>query len=294
MKLGHFYQQAILFGRDLDPRGKRRVSSFEDTAILFGDPDTEVRKIMVGIDIDAGELLVADRLRQSEGLDLVVSHHPEGRCWASFYKVMRLQVEMLEAVGLPKGIAQELLNERMQEVERKVLPHNHMRSVDVARLLNLPFMCMHTPADNHASHFINTLLKKEKPRRLGDIVKILNGIAEYQEAAKEQAGPRIIAGNPNRLVGKIFVEMTGGTEGHREIYDKIYKLGVRTLVSMHLSEEHFKKVRDADLNVVIAGHVSSDTLGLNLLLDRIEQEERFEVFNCSGFRRVRRKALNLR
>ena len=90
-------------------------------------------------------------------------------------------------------------------------------------------------------------------------------------------------------MGKIFVEMTGGTEGPREIYDKIYRKGIRTIVCMHLSEEHFKKVKDANLNVVIAGHISSDTLGLNLLLDRIEKEERLEFIDCSGFRRIRRQ-----
>jgi hypothetical protein len=91
-------------------------------------------------------------------------------------------------------------------------------------------------------------------------------------------------------VGKIFLEMTGGTEGSKEVFDKFYKLGIRTLICMHLSEEHFKKVKDANLNVVIAGHISSDTLGLNLLLDRIEQEakEEFQVTACSGFRRVKR------
>ncbi|MFA4984127.1 MAG: NGG1p interacting factor NIF3 [Candidatus Omnitrophota bacterium] len=291
MKLGHFYQKAIEFGKELDPRGKSRVSSFEDTAVLFGSPDAEVKKIMVGIDIDGSELLVADRLRKERGLDLVISHHPQGRASAAFYKVMRLQVEMLEAVGVSRGVAEELLKERMSEVERRVISANHMRTVDIARLLNIPFMCLHTPADNHVSHFLNKLLKKEDPKRLSDIVEILSQIPEYKEAARDNAGPRIICGNPNRPVGKIFVEMTGGTEGHREVYGKLYKLGVRTLVSMHLSEEHFKKVRDADLNVVIAGHISSDTLGLNILLDRLENGIRMEVFNCAGFRRVRRGRL---
>jgi putative NIF3 family GTP cyclohydrolase 1 type 2 len=85
--------------------------------------------------------------------------------------------------------------------------------------------------------------------------------------------------------------MTGGTEGPKDIYDKLYRSGIRTLVSMHLSEEHFKKAKDANLNVVIAGHISSDTLGLNLLLDRIEKKakEEFSVISCSGFRRIRRQ-----
>jgi hypothetical protein len=57
---------------------------------------------------------------------------------------------------------------------------------------------------------------------------------------------------------------------------------------MHLSEEHFKKVKEANLNAVIAGHISSDTLGLNLLLDKIEKIEPFQVTACSGFTRIKR------
>jgi hypothetical protein len=39
---------------------------------------------------------------------------------------------------------------------------------------------------------------------------------------------------------------------------------------------------------VIAGHIASDNLGLNLLLDEVEKREPFEVIECSGFRRVKR------
>lgn len=290
MKLSHLYNQAVKFGIECDPRKKMRISSYADTAILYGRSDTEVKNILVGIDIEVGELLLADKIRQLQGLDLVISHHPEGRAYAAFYEVMRLQIDLLVKVGISRKVAEEFLEERKGEVERKVLPQNHMRTVDAARLLDLPFMCIHTPADNHTAHFIQRLLEREKPKNVQDIMESLKEIPEYKEAIKESAGPRIILGAPSRAVGKVFVEMTGGTEGSKSIFDKLYKVGIRTLVSMHLSEEHFKKVKDANLNVVIAGHISSDNLGLNLLLDKIEKEakEKFEVINCSGFRRIRR------
>lgn len=290
MKLSYLYNQALKFGKDRDPRNKERIGSYEDTAILYGEADTDIKKIMVGIDIDVGELLLADKIRKAEGLDLVISHHPAGKAYAIFYEVMQLQVDMLVRVGLSRSLAQELIDERKFEVERRVLAANHTRPVDAARLLDLPFMCIHTPADNHVSNFIQKLMEEEKPLKLQEAVDILKEVPEYKEAAGLNAGPRIILGNPRRPVGKIFVEMTGGTEGPREVYDKFYKHGVRTLISMHLSEEHFKKVRDTNLNVVIAGHISSDTLGLNLLLDRIEKEskEKLETVDCSGFFRVRR------
>lgn len=286
MKLSRLYNQIIKFGIDRDPRKKTSINSYPDTALLYGNPDTQIKRILVGIDIETGELLLADRIRQQQGLDLVISHHPEGKAWAALYEVMVLQINLLVKVGIPKRVAQELVNERKQEVERKILPNNHMRSVDAARLLDLPFMCVHTPADNHASSFIQRLMDKEKPKRVEDIIDILLDIPEYKDAVKDAFGPRIILGNPRRPAGKIFVEMTGGTEGSKEVFDKLYKVGIRTLIAMHLSEEHFKKVKDTNLNVVIAGHISSDTLGLNLLLDRIEKEEKFQIIGCSGFRRI--------
>jgi len=288
MKLSHLYQRVVKFGAQHDPRKNTRIDSYADTAILYGAPDTQVNKILVGIDIEIGELLLADRIRQEQGLDLVISHHPEGKAHAGFYEVMQLQVDMLARVGILRKLAQELVDERKREVERRVLSSNHMRAVDAARILDMAFMCVHTPADNHASGFIHGLMNKKKPRKVQDIVDMLMDIPEYKEAAKELAGPRIILGNPKRPVGKIFVEMTGGTEGSKYVFDKLYRRGIRTLVSMHLSEEHFKKVKDANLNVVIAGHISSDTLGLNLLLDEIEKEEKLKIIDCSGFRRIRR------
>lgn len=290
MNLSYFYNQVVRFGIQNDPRKKSRVKNFEDTAILYGDPKTKVKKVLAGIDIEVGELLLADKIRSNQGLDLVISHHPEGYAYAQLYKVMSLQIDLLCKAGVAKEIAQELLEERQREVQRKILPRNHSRAVDAAKLLDLPFMCMHTPADNHVFSYLTRLINKEKPKTTQDIIDILIEIPEYKTAIKEKAGPRIIMGAPNRASGKVLIEMTGGTEGSADVYGNLYKTGVRTLVCMHLSEEHFKKVKDANLNVIIAGHISSDTLGLNLLLDNIEKEakEKLTVINCSGFRRVTR------
>jgi putative NIF3 family GTP cyclohydrolase 1 type 2 len=289
MILSAFYNYCLKFGIDCDPRRQIKGKAFADSAILHGDPRIEINKIMVGIDMEVSELLLADRIRQRQGLDLVIAHHPEGQALASFYKVMQLQVDLLRKLGVSQKVAQQMLDERMREVERRIIASNHMRSVDAARLLDLPFICVHTPADNQVYYFLNQLIKDKKPKVLQDILDLLMDVPEYVAAAKDSSGPMIIAGNPRRPVGKISLEMTGGTEGPKEALEKLYKAGVRTLVCMHLSEEHFKKVKDTNLNVVIAGHISSDTLGLNLLLDKLERQakKRFSVTECSGFRRIR-------
>ncbi|MDD5129943.1 MAG: NGG1p interacting factor NIF3 [Candidatus Omnitrophica bacterium] len=294
MKLVEFYNLAVHFGRLADPRkNKRMIKSFPDSAILFGRPDLEIKKIMVGIDIEVAELLLADRIRQKQGLDLVFAHHPEGKAYANLHEVMRLQVDLLIQAGVAQKTAFRLMEERISEVQRRILPQNHTRPVDAARLLNMPFMNMHTPADNHVYRYLEGIFrqKTKQPRLLEDVVKVLNTIPEYQLAQKFNTGPRIILGNPKRPAGKILFDMTGGTEGSKDVFDKLYKAGIRTLVAMHLGDEHFKKVKDANLNVVIAGHISSDTLGLNLLLDNIERHAKqdFQMIACSGFTRIKRK-----
>ena len=57
---------------------------------------------------------------------------------------------------------------------------------------------------------------------------------------------------------------------------------------MHMSEDHFKYAKDEHVNVVIAGHIASDALGMNLLLDELEKAGKFDIIPCSGFVRIKR------
>lgn len=280
-----------LKGADKKAFDKERLTNpYADTRILYGDPDTDVKSVAVGVDMEGPELLTIDRINERglNKVDLVMAHHPEGGAWARFYDVMGLQVTMLEKHGIQREIAEELLKERMSEVERAISPANHFRSVDIARLLDLPYMCIHTPADNHVSDYLQRIFDRKKPAKLSQVVSILKSIPEYADGMKKNAGPKILIGDPNKKAGKIFVDMTGGTEGSKKVFPRLSQAGVGTIIGMHLSEEHFKLAKGEHINVVIAGHIASDTLGLNLLLDELEKSEKLNVVNCSGFVRIKR------
>ncbi len=81
--------------------------------------------------------------------------------------------------------------------------------------------------------------------------------------------------------------MTGGTSGSKDIFQTLALGGVNTLVGMHASEEHRKEAENHHLNMVIAGHISSDNLGMNLLLDAAVGNN-IDVLECSGFKRFAR------
>ena len=317
MKLIDIYNLAVKKGIEKDPRSRSEIreefkkagrefakskgadrrafdkermkNPYADTRVLYGDPKRDVKTIMVGIDMEGPEILAAERLNdKGDSIDLVMAHHPEGAAWANFYDVMRLQVAMLKKLGVRPEVAERLLKDRMGEVERAVAPANHLRSVDIARLLDIPYMCIHTPADNHVADYLQILFDRKKPKKLSQVVAILKDIPEYADGLKKNAGPRILLGEPDKAAGKIFVDMTGGTEGSKKVFGRLSQAGVGTIVAMHLSEEHFKSAKDEYINVIIAGHIASDTLGLNLLLDAIEKRERFRIVPCSGFVRIRR------
>jgi putative NIF3 family GTP cyclohydrolase 1 type 2 len=175
---------------------------------------------------------------------------------------------------------------RIGEVERRLLPVNHTRAVDAAKTMGIPMMCIHTPSDNCVANYLTKTFAKKKPYKLQDIMDILKSIPEYNKSMKLQISPKIVNGAENNKCGKIFVDMTGGTEGSKEIFEKFANSGVSTLVGMHFSEEHLENAKKANLNLIIAGHISSDVLGLNLLFDEIEKEEKFTFTGISGFERI--------
>lgn len=318
LTLGKLYKFSIDWGIRHDPRGRKLIESllkkqrnkyekldikekelfdkekfsnpYSDTRILLGGQNKLIKSVLVGVDIEIGEVLLADRLRSDgKAINLMVAHHPEGRAMANFYEVMDMQADILNKLGVPVNVAEGILKERIEEVERRVLPVNHTRAVDAARLLDIAFICVHTPADNGVSKYLQRQLDRKKPAFLSDILAILLDIPEYHFAALSGAGPKILAGAPGNRAGKVFVDMTGGTGGSKKAFEKLVQAGVGTVVGMHIGEEHLKEAKKHHVNVVIAGHIASDTLGLNLFLDGlIKKYGQLEIYACSGFNRVGR------
>jgi putative NIF3 family GTP cyclohydrolase 1 type 2 len=314
MNLNQIFNLAIKLGVDADFRGRDGVvgflnrkkkhydkldekakQSFDqealrnpylDSRVLHIDSDKEIKKIMIGVDIGPAELLIAKELGD---IDLVISHHPLGKGLAHLADVMHLQADVLNQYGVPINIAEGLLSERISEVARGVNSANHQRTVDAAKLLGINLICLHTPCDNLAAKFLRDKIESDKNiETVGDLVAKLKEIPEYQEAQKIGAGPKIFAGKSENRPGKIaMAEITGGTEGSPKLYSKMANAGIGTILSMHQSEEHRKEAENAKINVVIAGHISSDNIGINLFLDQLEKQG-IEITPCSGLTRISR------
>ena len=264
---------------------EKLINPYSDTRILVDNKKKEIKKILVGVDMESPELLLADKMGD---IDLVISHHPRGKALADLHSVMDLQTQVLADYGVPINIAESVLKPRISEVNRGVSPINHNRPVDMAKILKIDYICTHTIADNLGANYLVKLIKRRKPEIIEDVLKMLKEIPEYKEAVQYKAGPNLFVGNPENSSGRIVVtEFTGGTSGAKEIYEKMAQAGIGTIIGMHMNEEHRQEAEKYHINVVIAGHMASDSLGMNLFLDELEKK-RIKIVPCSGLIRVKR------
>ena len=65
------------------------------------------------------------------------------------------------------------------------------------------------------------------------------------------------------------------------MYEKMSQAGIGTIVGMHMAEDRKKEAQKHHVNVVIAGHMSSDSLGMNIFLDEL-QRRGIEIVPVSG------------
>lgn len=317
MTLKQIYDLALEMGIKADPRHKDKVKKYldrvkksyqelsdkkkklfdreslenpySDTRILYGNPKLEVKKVLVGIDASAAEILLVDRLNQKGGkFDLLISHHPSGHALASLHEVMEVQVDMFAKAGVPENVAHALFEQRMQHVHRRFSPLNHGQAVDTAKLLDVPLLAIHTVWDNLGNQFMENYLGKKQFETAGEVLETICDIPEFTEATIGKNGPFLASGSDKSRAGKIMVGFTGGTSPSKELYIELAKAGVGTIVEMHVPEEALDELKKLHINVIDCGHMAADSIGANLFLDELEKKG-IEVIPCSGLVRVRRR-----
>ncbi len=274
---------------------------YGDSGVLYGALNRKAKTALVCIDADTQEILLANVLNQRGGrqggasghgqkIDVVIAHHPEGRALVDLTKVMPIQETVMSELGVPINIVEKLLASRIGKIDRGLHPVNHYRAVDAARLLDIPFMACHTPADNSVHRFLTEFVEKreKKWKTVGDLMEAFFEIEEFQEAERLGMGPMVFAGSKHSKLGKIAVTgMTGGTSGSEDIYEQLSRAGVGTVLEMHMQESTKEKAEKHHMNIIITGHMASDSIGMNLVLDGMEKKG-LHIVPAGGLIRVRR------
>ena len=320
MKLKTLFRAAVEAGIAADPRSRKMIEKdlkrveerhkrlegkekehidevqtwnpYLDSRILVGTGEEDVKSLMVGIDIETQELLLAHELRrQGKKIDAVMFHHPEGRALADLEKVMPVQIDVLAKAGVPVNQAEGMLRPRMDKIWRSIHADNLFRSERTAELLNIPFFGCHTIADNMVWRFMEEHLAKKEFDTVGEIMNALLDIPEYHNYAKKGNPPILVNGRKEGRPGKVFAtEFTGGTNGPEELMKLQAMARVGTVLSMHVTEKTLDVAKEHHVNIIQCSHMASDSLGMNLLLDALKKKEpKLQILEVSGFVRVERK-----
>jgi hypothetical protein len=198
-------------------------------------------------------------------------------------KVMDTHILRLEKLGIPRNRSQKALAKRTDELSYGQHVSNSRRSESAAKLMNMPYLSLHTPADLIGEAIVQKHLDEkfaDKPdTKVGDIVKALEELGEYKNSSRK---PVVRVGSKESYAGKIYVLMAGLTGPGSAILKQYFEGGVGTLVLMHIPEKDAKDLKDQGYgNVVIAGHMSSDSLGMNKIANKW-RELGVEVTMMSG------------
>ncbi len=243
--------------------------------------DGEVRRVLVGIDVDVGELLLAHTL----GLDGVIAHHPVGSsARLGITAVIERHASQMVAEGIPQALANQLMLARQQPIARALHSANYDRVVDAARRLPMPLMNIHLAADILARRFLIDFVRATTQNAGTTVGELVAALATIPEMAASLVKPEIWLGAASNRVGRWIVQMAAGTNGGAGIYRTYYEHGINTILAMHLDDRDLRELEHLqrpNTNLIITGHIPSDSIGVNRVIDALAQRG-IEVIPGSG------------
>ncbi|HVG98783.1 MAG TPA: hypothetical protein VNK05_17885 [Chloroflexota bacterium] len=320
MNLRELYETSIRLGMALDVRGEAALRAqmervrreyealpeaqrpafdrerfrnpFGDVRIAVGPEDVELRTILLGINIGVPELLLADRLRsRGQRIDAVIAHHTSGIGIAPslVHDFMPVAIEFLTGEGVPRDAAERVIGAYVEEKWRD-LEDFHRSGPDTARLLGFPLACIHTPADYYIGEGVRPAVEAAAPRTVGDVQRAIDALPEVQGAARAAgASTRVMSGTADWPAGRMLLKFGGGYILPPEAYTLLGEAGVNTVVQIGCTPVHARAAEAAGVAIVRVPHAACDNIGINLLLDAVEQiHGPLEVIACNSFERIRR------
>lgn len=241
-----------------------------DSEILV--PGRGLKRAMFGIDIDSGELALAKQL----GFDVVIAHHPSGGgTWAGFPHVLESHAPIMVKAGVPRREALAVVAALKDEHGPRTHLLNYDRLPSVARLLKMPFLNIHQPADELGRRLMSDHIASRVKRgaKVSAAVKALMALPEFAHSRHPIVMRMGSAGAP---LGKWVFSHGAGTNGGYPVASALFRNGVDTVFYIHVDPGHLRRLKDEfgkkGKNLVVTGHIASDSVGINPIIRRLRQE----------------------
>jgi putative NIF3 family GTP cyclohydrolase 1 type 2 len=239
----------------------------EDSAIYLNGKN--ISKILFGIDAGAPEILLAKQL----GCDAVIAHHPiGGTAVVNYSQVFKRHIQQMVSAGIPKEEAKKAVSKKLEQLEVETHTRNYDHAVDVAKLLKMPYMNIHTPLDEvgrrRMSEQVNNRVQKNST--VQDVVSALKELPEFKNATTEI---KIRLGKAENSAGKVVVSHGAGTNGGYDVAKTYFNYGVGTVIYIHISSSDLERLKaDGKGNLIVTGHIASDSVGINPFLKELEKK----------------------
>jgi len=237
----------------------------DSTIYVSGD---HIRKILFGIDASVPELLLAKRL----GFDAVISHHPQGgTATINIHKVFERHIQQMVEVEVPAEEAEKAVQRRLKELEVEGHSRNYDHAIDVARLLQIPYMNIHTPLDIVGRKIMIEKIDS-RIRQDSTVQCVVSALQELPEFKNAITKIKIRLGKAENSAGRVVVSHGAGTNGGYEVAKTYFKYGIRTVVYIHIRSADLEKLQaHRKGNLIVTGHIASDSVGINPYIHELEK-----------------------
>ena len=239
----------------------------EDSAIYVKGDD--IGKVLFGVDAGASELLLAKQL----GFDAVIAHHPQGEsAIVNFHHVFKRHIDQMVVAGVPREEAEQAVQKKLAELEAEAHTRNYAHAVDFARLLEMPYMNIHTPLDEVGRRIMQKQIDRtiRLDSTVQDVVNALNELPEFKNAATKI---KVRLGSAENPAGKVVVSHGAGTNGGYEVARTYFKSGIGTVIYIHVGLGDLEKLRaEGKGNLIVTGHIASDSVGINPFIKELEKK----------------------
>jgi putative NIF3 family GTP cyclohydrolase 1 type 2 len=238
-----------------------------DSAILA--PASDITRTLMSIDICEDDLCRA----KDEGYDLVIAHHPFDRI--GVHQMLARHKDLMLQAGVPAGLATTATEQIMENYRDRTggqLEDGGTKRMAVrAHELGIGLMNIHTPCDE---------LGRAELQRVADgcgqsasVSELMNCYKAIPEIAGSDEHVELVCGSDDAPTGRTVVMHGAGTNGGHPVAAALFESGIDTVVYIHLypQEQRRQVVQESKGNLILTGHYGSDSLGINPLLDALEE-----------------------
>jgi hypothetical protein len=239
-----------------------------------------ITRVLIGIDLKQAELKLAKDL----GYDCAIGHHPSaGSSILRYHEVLLRHIDQMVKAGVPEDVARGVMLETVESRRIFGSMQNYDHVPSIARLLDMPYLNVHTPLDE-----IGRRRMAEAVDKLDADATVESLIAHFYETFGEfrnaETSIEVRVGKPTNRLGRVAVAHGAGTNGGYPVAKAYFDHGIDTVLYIHCRPEDSRKLKQefADAKtLIVTGHIASDSVGINPYIDRLS-EEGLDVTRFSG------------